>query len=178
MGLKDKIGVKRELYEIPLGFHFKVEFGSADGNSNLGIKDKDFDMRFQDVTGLTAELGMESYAEGGENRFTHRLPGRAKFGNLVLKRGMLRETKLKKWFEDALYNFVFDPIDVTVHLMNAKNETMESWVFHSVWPIKWSVSDLKAMDNALVIETIELAYQYFERKSNGEVKQDGSQPGN
>ena len=34
-----------------------------------------------------ARSGVEEYAEGGENRFTHRFPSRAGFGNLVLKQG-------------------------------------------------------------------------------------------
>ena len=37
------------------------------------------------------------------------------------------------------------------------------WSFIKAWPVKWVVADLKATDNAIVIETIELAYQYFRR---------------
>lgn len=158
-------GIDKKLYDIPLGFHFKVEFGSGPNGDDLGISPEGYDVRFQEVTGLTAEVGVETYDEGGENRFSHRLPIRSKFGNLVLKRGMLRDTKLKEWFESALLNFDFSPINVTVKLLNANNEVLESWEFHSVWPIKWVVSDFKASENALVIETIELAYQYYERKN-------------
>jgi len=156
--------IDKKLYNIPLVFHFKVEFGAGPNGDELGISPEGHDVRFQEVTGLTAEVGIENYDEGGENRFSHRLPTRSKFNNLVLKRGMLRDTKLKEWFQDALLNFDFKPINATVQLLNQNNEVLEAWEFHSVWPVKWVVSDFKASENAIVIETLELAYQYFERK--------------
>lgn len=157
-------GVRAEMYDIPLGFHFKVEFGAGPNGDDLNIGKDSSEVRFQEVVGLTAEVGTESFEEGGENRFTHRLPTRSKFSNLTLKRGMLRSTELRTWFEDALLNFKFKPINMTVMLLNESNEILEAWEFHSVWPVKWVVSDFKASENALVIETVELAYQYFERK--------------
>ena len=158
-------GVRSEMYDIPLGFHFKVEFGAGDGGKDLAIDNSGHEVRFQEVTGLTSEIGIETYEEGGENRFSHRLPNRAQFGNLVLKRGMLIDTKLKGWFESALHNFTFEPIAVTVVLLNGENEPLDSWSFHNVWPVKWVISDLKAMENAVMLETVELAYQFFERKT-------------
>lgn len=154
-------GLGNERYDIPLGFHFKVEFTGGDGS----ITADGVDVRFQEVSGLSAELGIETYDEGGENRFSHRLPTRAKFNNLILKRGMLMgESPLRKWFEDGINQFSFNPVNVSVKLLNDKGTAISSWEFHSAWPVKWSVSDFKAMENALVIESAELAYQYFERK--------------
>ena len=60
--------------EFPVVFHFKVEFGTGS---------EDQDTRFQEVTGLGGEITTEEYREGGENRFVHRLPTGAKYGNLV-----------------------------------------------------------------------------------------------
>jgi phage tail-like protein len=156
---------EKGLYDIPFGFHFKVEFGEGPNGDSLNIDKDSMDIRFQEVTGLTAEVGIENYEEGGENRFSHRLPTRSKFNNLVLKRGMLFNTKLHRWFQDALLNFTFEPLNATVQLMNDNNEVLEAWEFHSVWPVKWALSDFKAAENAIVIETLELAYQYFERKN-------------
>ena len=67
-------------YYPPVGFHFRVVFEGPFG---------DADMRFQNVSGLSAEIGTETLEEGGENRFSHRLPTTPKYPNLVLKRGML-----------------------------------------------------------------------------------------
>lgn len=143
-------------YYPPLGFHFKVEFP--------GVGSGDADVRFQEVSGLTAEIGVEELAVGGENRFTYRLPVRAKYSNLVLKRGMLKDSGLIKWFNNAIQDFEFKPVDVNVYLLNENHEVSASWIFMQAYPVKWIISDLKSQDNSIVIETIELSYQFFRRK--------------
>lgn len=151
--------------DVPLGFYFSVTFGVGPTGESLTLKPGSNEIRFQEVSGLTAELGIETYDEGGENRFSHRLPARAKYNNLILKRGMMKDASvLRTWFDNAVINFDFKPINVSVNLLNDDGKVLSSWEFHGVWPVKWIVSDLKAMENAIVIETAELAYQYFEKK--------------
>ena len=142
-------------YYPPVGFHFRVEF------PGVGAGDKD--VRFQEVSGLRAEIGIEELAVGGENLFTYRLPTRPKYGNLILKRGMLNDSGLISWFQNAIENFQFKPVDIDVHLLNENNEPLSTWTFLQAYPVKWVISDFRAMENALVVETIELAYQYFLR---------------
>jgi phage tail-like protein len=144
-------------YYPPLGFHFKVDFGLVTGDTSP-------DIRFQSVSGINASVpNSESYQEGGENRFTHRLPVRASYDNLVLKRGMLVGSVLIAWFKAAAENFTFAPIDVTVTLLNGDHQPLQAWKFHNAWPTKWNVDGFDAEKNGIVIETIELSYQYFER---------------
>ncbi len=144
------------VYYPPAGFHFQVTFDLEDASEN--------DLRFQEVSGLSAELGSEEIQEGGENRFTHRLPTRGKYSNLILKRGLLTDSGLIQWCRDAIENFVFNPTTVQVTLLNEQHEPLaETYSFQRAWPQKWSVSDFKAQENSLVIETMELAYQYFTR---------------
>lgn len=145
-------------YYPPVGFHFRVEIP--------GVGSGDSDMRFQEVSGLTAEIGTEELQVGGENRFSYRLPVRARYGNLVLKRGMLQDSGLISWFTDAIENFEFKPSDINVYLLNEEHEITTSWMFVQAYPVKWVISDFRAQDNALVIETIEMVYQYFRRKDN------------
>lgn len=144
------------VYYPPVGFHFRVEF-TLDGV-------QDGDVRFQEVTGLSAELGIEEVVEGGENRFAHRLPTRAKYSNLILKRGLLTDSRLIDWCIDAIENFVIEPTTVDVILLNENHEPVsESYSFVRAWPVKWAVSDFKAQENSIVVETLELAYNYFTR---------------
>lgn len=148
-------------YNFPVGFHFKVEF--------QGIETKQNDHQFQSVSGLSIDLETEEIAEGGENRFKHKIPVRTKFPNLVLKRGMLTDSEVIKWCKDALMNFVFEPINLTVSLLekdpngNAKSEAipLQTWNIVNAYPVKWNVSDFNAEDNKYVIETLELSYNYF-----------------
>jgi phage tail-like protein len=140
-------------YNLPVTFHFNVDMGSDEGD----------DIRFQEVNGLTAEIGVEELVVGGENMFTYRLPVRAKYNNIILKRGMLKNSKLIDWFRNAVEHFQFEPRDIKINLLNEKNEPVAFWKVIQAYPVKWVISDFKASENALVIETIELAYQYFQR---------------
>ncbi|WP_026552448.1 phage tail protein [Arthrobacter sp. H20] len=139
-------------YYPPWGFYYRVEFaGSLEPN----------EVRFQTVSGLSVEYDTEEYKEGGENRFTHKLPVRTKYSDLVLKRGMLTESDTVRWFLDAFSERTFQPRTVTVTLMNEKSEPLRTWnVAHAV-PKKWTVSDFNSSENAIVVETLELTYQYF-----------------
>lgn len=147
-----------ETYYPPVGFHFRVHFDLD------GLRDQD--TRFQEVTGLSAELGVEEVAEGGENRFSHRLPTRGRYTNLALKRGLLVGSGLVQWCKDAIENQIFDPVTVDVTLLNDAHEPLgDTYSYQRCWPVKWAVSDYKAQENAIVIETLELAYSFYRRVS-------------
>ncbi|MEZ4875152.1 MAG: phage tail protein [Flavobacteriaceae bacterium] len=137
----------------PVSFHFKVEFS--------GISSQDSDVQFQSVAGLSVDIETEEFAEGGENRFKHKFPVRTKFPNLVLKRGMVKDSKLIDWCRNAIESFQFEPVDLTVKLLNEEHEPLVTWNVVHAYPVKWNVSDLNAEENQIAIETIELAYNYF-----------------
>ncbi len=139
-------------YYPPVGFHFKVEF-SGIGNDN--------DIRFQSVGGLNVEYDTESFKEGGENRFEHKLPVRTKYPDLSLKRGMLTDSAVIKWCLKAFQNREFTPADIYITLLNEKHSGIKTWHIRKAWPRKWSVSDFNAQENSIVVETLELSYTYF-----------------
>jgi len=139
-------------YYPPWGFYYKVEFGIS--------KNKN-DVRFQSVSGLSVEYDMEDYKEGGENRFVHKLPVRTKYADLVLKRGMLTDSKVIEWFLSAFRDREFQSTNIEIHLMNEKSETLRTWNIVQAIPKKWLVSDLNANESSVIIETMELTYRYF-----------------
>ena len=140
-------------YSPPIGFHFMVEFP--------GISTTQNDHQFQSVSGLSVDLETEEIAEGGENRFKHKIPVRTKYPHLVLKRGLLVDSGVIEWCRKALEDFQLEPIDLTVKLLDEKHEPLVSWNIVHAYPVKWNVSDLNAEENKIVIETLELSYNYF-----------------
>ena len=141
-------------YYPPWGFYYKVEF-------TLGGPLPADDARFQTVSGLSVEYDYESFKEGGENRFEHKLPVRTKYADMVLKRGMLTGSSVIKWFLAAFRDRDFSPADVNVILMNEAGQPLRTWnVAHAI-PKKWLVSDFNANESSIVIETMELTYRYF-----------------
>jgi len=143
------------IYYPPVGFHFRVDID--------GITTGDQEVSFQEVSGINVSVGEMTYNEGGENRFVHRLPDRVSYEKLTLKRGMLIGSKMVSWFKDAVESFKFDPKTITVTLLNAEHDPLEAWSFVQAYPVKWSISGFNAQNNEIVIETVELNFQYFRR---------------
>ena len=139
-------------YYPPVGFFFFVEVGGIDG-ANEGA--------FQEVSGINFKLGVKEVPEGGENRFVHKFPVPAKYENLILKRGMLIGSPLIKWAQTALGQFTFKPVTVVVTLMDEEASPLSTWNFVRAYPVGLKVSDLKSQDNSIVVESLELSYDYF-----------------
>lgn len=149
--------------ESPLkGFHFSVDLKSS----------KTFDSQFQEVSGLTAEMEIEEIVEGGVNNYKHRLPGRVKYNNLVLKRGIiLKSSELHDWLEDCLFKenslerITTKDLQVALLLEKdadqkfAKSKEALVWTINKAYPVKYSMSNFNAQENALAIETIEFAFR-------------------
>ena len=122
---------------------------------------------FQEATGINGEMKITEISEGGENRFQHRLPTAAEFSNLVLKRGLVSaDSSLIKWCQQTLSGSLATPIqakNMKVSLLNEKGQPTISWAFINAYPVKWSVSELNAMENSIAVETLEFAYSYFQK---------------
>ncbi len=150
-------------YYPPAGFMFKVEFTGVSG------MDADKEQRFQEVSGLSFDIEVEEYREGGENRFSHKFPKRARYPNLVLKRGFLQDSAIIEWFKSAMNTFFtvviydFKPADIIVSLLDEAGEPLAVWNVVQAYPVKYAASGMNATQNAVMVENIELAYQYFER---------------
>jgi phage tail-like protein len=142
--------------QLAVGFHFAVIFFTG------GIAPNTLDMRFKKVSGLSSEIETVTYKEGGENLFTHRLPGRVSYNNLILERGLLVGSPLNLEFNTAMSSLQLTPGNVLVALLNADGTPRSAWLFWKTYPVKWSVSDLDAGANSIVIETMELAYSRFQ----------------
>lgn len=142
------------VYYPPVGFYFRVEFQGIPGLQRQ-------DAFFQEVTGLSRELESESVKSGGENRFTFKLPTRAQYPNLVLKRGLFTNSSIIRWVNDAILHLDIKPVTVLVTLLNDKHEPLQTYQCVNAWPQKWSVADLNAQESRIVVETMELVYQYF-----------------
>jgi phage tail-like protein len=96
-----------------------------------------------------------------ENGFSQTLPVRAKYTDLVLKRGLIVNSAVVKWCKDAIENLDIQPITIVVILLNEKQNPLLTYNFTNAWPKKWSVSDFNAQESKIVVETMELSYQYF-----------------
>ncbi|CAM1362494.1 phage tail protein [Tenacibaculum xiamenense] len=137
----------------PVGFYFELSF-------------KGQDAAFKEVSGLSKELSLEEVTCGGENRFKYRLPTVTSTKNIVLKRALIPEgSPLVDWCASSLDEGLANPIevhDVSVNLLDEEGKVSVKWTFYNAYPVKYSVSDLKSQESEIVMESMELAYTYFE----------------
>lgn len=120
---------------------------------------------FKEVSGLQAEMLVETIKEEGENQFKGRLPTIGKYSNIVLKRGLVsKNSAFVKWCADTLGSSIEKPVQLlplTLSLLNPNGEIVKRWVFYKVYPIKCEVSDCRFVENSIVVETLELGYTSF-----------------
>jgi phage tail-like protein len=138
-----------------VSFHFKVLFPFDPQGTTI-------DVSFQSVSGLDSTLETEPIKEGGENRFTHIVPVRRKYGPLVLKRGWVSPdwaSTLTDKMEQFFTSETFTPFDVvTIHLLDETHQPLLIWSVNNVWPLSWKISELNAQQGEVLIETLELNY--------------------
>jgi phage tail-like protein len=145
-------------FALPVAFHFGVAVDAATGTE---------DGAFQEVSGLEAEIELETVVEGGENRFVHRLPKPVRHPNLVLKRGVASEASaLVAWCRDVFekdFTTAIAPRGIVVSLRDAEGAPLRSWAVANAYPVKWSVAGFGATKNEVAIETMEFAYTTLKR---------------
>ena len=146
----------------PVGYHFEVSVGQFSGVDNL----------FSEVSGLEMELETTTeLKEGGNNSYVHHLPGRTKYTDLVLKRGVVpKKSNLLRWCQETItgnYTKKIKTRTITVKLLDEAGKPLISWNFKNAYPKKLALSNLNAKasgESAIMIETITIAYSEFERQ--------------
>jgi phage tail-like protein len=133
-------------YPLPK-FHFQVEWG----DTRIG---------FTEVTGLDVETEVIEYREGSSPEYSSiKMPGRQKFGNITLKRGVFQsDNDFYEWWNTVSLNTI-ERRDLTISLLNESHEPVMVWKVKNAWPTKITSTDLKADDNNPSIETIEVAHE-------------------
>lgn len=144
------------LQDPPLSHRFGVFFFAG------GLIPNPIDFKFQKVRGISTEVQLQTINEGGQNLYAHRLPTKVNYSNLVLERGYTLGSPLNIEFNVAFSMFKFSPSNVLVTLFNEETIPIGAWLYEKAYPVKWSVSDLDAHANSVVIDTMELAYTSFQ----------------
>lgn len=157
-----------DVYYPPPGFYFRV---TVLGAGALVAEATGVDASFQEVTGIEARWETEEVAEGGENRFVHRLPRPARYSDLVLKRGLVyRDSFFAEWVGQTVGSALTLPIltqNLLVTLLGDDGVPVVAWVFVNAWPLRWEVTGLDSTGNRLATESLVFAYGYFERLNLG-----------
>lgn len=113
---------------------------------------------FQKVSGLSKEVNVVEYDESAFE-YTHKLPGKTKFGEVTMERGMFSDSSMldqMKVIQNPDYRTT-----MIVQLMDRFGNVQRTWKLAEAWISKWEGSDLDATSNDVAIETITVQYEYM-----------------
>ena len=137
---------RRDHDPIP-GFRFLIEYG------------QEARAYFGECTGLKTEIEVFEYQEGGENDFVHKLPGRRKWSNIVLKRGLMLSEDLWKWYLKVVAGQTGMRRNISIILIDETVQSGIRWEVTDAFPLRWEGPALKAASSTIPIETLEIAHE-------------------
>ena len=130
-------------------FHFNVKWGS-----------EDMVTAFQEISGLETETQPIEYRAGDSKVFSPvKMPGLAKFTNVVMKKGVFKsDNKFWAWYDKIKMNTIKRE-SITINLLDESGSPTMSWTLLNAWPTKITGTDLKSDGNEVAVETIEIAHE-------------------
>lgn len=124
---------------------------------------------FMEVSGLQVEMDSNEaeIKEGGQNEYVHRLPGRLKWSNLVLKHGTIENNKLFEWFMECGGDGFTGKKErlgrrlAALAMVDGEGEIMRTWVFFDAFPVKWTGPRFASSSSEVASEQLEIAHHGF-----------------
>lgn len=113
---------------------------------------------FRECSGLEAETEVLSYEEGGMNDHPHKLPGRTKFPNVSLKRGLTTSKALWEWYSKVIDGNIARK-NISIVLYDQQGSEVKRWSFGRAYPTKWVGPGIRSDENAVAVETLELVHE-------------------
>lgn len=141
--------------EDPLvGFHFAVEVqGQVAGY-------------FTEVSGLGSEHEIIEHKVINDKgvEVIMKIPGRLKWENIVLKRGITSNMDIWTWRKKVEDGGVNDArSDGSVTMFDQTLSAVAQWQFKRAWPVKVTGPSVKSDSNEIGVEELTLAHEYIER---------------
>lgn len=116
---------------------------------------------FSACEGLEARVDVVDFSDG-EDLLVRKRPGRARYANIVLRRGTVNDTALWDWFKNVLDGKVERKVGSIIVLDDTAKEVLR-YNFFEAWPCRWKSLDLDTREPGILVEEIEIAVEKIER---------------
>ncbi|MDL1893260.1 phage tail protein [Sphingobacteriales bacterium CHB3] len=140
-------------------------YGNYNYLVNLGTGDpQSLQAGFSEVVLPDVSIDVIEYRNGNERvSETRKLPGRAHYGNVTLRRGVIGTLDLYQWLDQVRNGDRNAFRNVTISLQNEdRTNTVLTWKFRRAWPVRYSFSTLQAKGKDVLVESLELAFDRME----------------
>jgi phage tail-like protein len=116
---------------------------------------------FHECSGFTSSVEVIEYNEGG-SLSSMKLPGRVKYANLMLKRGITDDLELYNWHLSAVQGAI-QRKNGSILLLDRAGNQVARWDFTQAWPTKCDGPDLNAEDNKIAFDSYEIVCTTLQR---------------
>ena len=116
-------------------------------------------MGFQKVSGLSREVGVVEYTEGGFAH-VHKLAGKEKVGEISLETGQFANKDLETAYKNCLSSPAYRTT-LTIEQMDKFDVVKRTWTLNEAWVSKWEASDLDSSSEDAAIEKITVQFENF-----------------
>ena len=113
---------------------------------------------FAECGGLGTETDIVEYRNGDEDITVRKLPGKAKYPQISLKRGFTDSRELWEWRKLVITGRT-QRKSGTIQLLDEARQPALKWNFREGWPSKWEGPAFNAKNNDVAIETLEIAHE-------------------
>lgn len=151
--------VNAHRYDPYKNFKFRVK--DEDGVTVLGVSK---------VSALRRTTEVVPHREGGEDSYQHKSPGRSSYEAITLERGVTHDSKFADWAAsvhsfagDASMDLVHYKRELTLEVLNERGQPAIRYFLHGCWVSEYSIADLDANANAVLIESLKLELEGWER---------------
>ena len=88
--------------------------------------------------------------------------GSVRYGTLILRRGIARSSDWYDWWNEARRARKAPSRSIAVTLLDETGASAQQWVFSKATPLAYALSNLNALGQEALIETLELTVGGFE----------------
>ena len=138
-----------------VGFNFKIEAeGQASGY-------------FSEVSGISSETEVTEMklVSGGYKEVVRKIPGRLKWGDITLKRGITANMDFWDWRQKVVDGKVDSArTNCTITMYDQANDAVAIWNLEQAWPSKLTGPSLNTDSSAVGIEELTLVCEGFNRE--------------
>jgi phage tail-like protein len=136
-------------------FNFLVEIEDITGDSSSVVGG------FSRVNGLVSQSDVIEHRVGN-SPLVQKIPGKTRFGNIVLEKGCTTSGALYQW-RNRIERGEVDRRSGSIILLDGNFREKARWNFYEAWPCRYEAPQFDASDNAISVETLELCVERIER---------------
>lgn len=122
---------------------------------------------FKELHGLQVTVAVEEFAEGGQNGFSHRVPGRMTWPHITFRRGLTSGNALFEWLQKSSgegFAGAGNKLERSTGAVTAIDHIgnrLRAWELIDVFPIRWKGPDFSVQSMDPLEEELEVAHHGF-----------------